>query len=157
MGHVLATWYMMSGTCLAMGLVHVVVWLRRWREPHMLMFSVSAIAIAGLAVSEAGMMAAASIEEMVRWLRFAHVPVFFVLAGLVAFVQLFFGTGRLSMHAIIPRAAPASLSSCLPSNRPARDRTHAGSCTGPRSNCPAWQRSVACHERVVPYGVVKEG
>ena len=69
MGHVLATWYMMSGTCLAMGLVHVVVWLRRWREPHMLMFSVSAIAIAGLAVSEAGMMAAASIEEMVRWLR----------------------------------------------------------------------------------------
>ena len=41
------------------------------------------------------MMSAQSVAEMARWLRFAHLPVFFVLLGLVAFVQLFFGTGRL--------------------------------------------------------------
>jgi signal transduction histidine kinase len=89
-----AAWFMMSGACFAIGLVHLVIWLRRRREPHILMFGVSAIAITVLAVCEVAMMTAASVEEMVRWLRFGHVPVFFVLCGLVAFVQFFFGTGR---------------------------------------------------------------
>ncbi|RPI44165.1 MAG: hypothetical protein EHM59_13550 [Betaproteobacteria bacterium] len=86
---------MMSGTCLAMGLVHLVVWLRRRQEPHLLMFAVSAIAIAVLGVAEVRLMTAESVGAMVRWLRFAHLPVFFVIAGLVAFVHFFFRTGRL--------------------------------------------------------------
>ena len=46
MGRIAEAWLMMSGVGLAMGLLHLVIWLRRSRELHLLMFSISALAIA---------------------------------------------------------------------------------------------------------------
>ena len=94
MAPIYAAWYMMSGTCLAMGLVHLLIGLRRRQEPHFILVGVSAVAIAVIGIVEARIMSAGSVSEVVRWLRFAHVPIFLMLVGLVGFVHLFFGTGR---------------------------------------------------------------
>ena len=78
-----------------MGLAHALLWLLERRRLANLCFSIVALAVAGLAITELGMMQAASPAEYGRWVRWFHLPNFFAVAGLVVFLRLEFGTGRL--------------------------------------------------------------
>ena len=78
-----------------MGLAHAVLWVLERRRLANLCFSIVALAVAALAITELGMMHAASPAEYGRWVRWFHVPNACATLGLVVFVRLEFGTGRL--------------------------------------------------------------
>ena len=77
-----------------MGLAHAMLWLLERRRLANLCFGIVALAVAGLAIAELGMMHAASAAEYGRWVRWFHVPNACAVVGLVVFVHLEFGTGR---------------------------------------------------------------
>ena len=70
------------------------LWLLERRRLANLCFSIVALAVAALAITELGMMQAASPAEYGRWVRWFHLPNACAVIGLVVFVHLEFGTGR---------------------------------------------------------------
>ena len=93
MDWVTAFWAMLIGGCVTMALPHLAVglWLRRGAH---LFFVVAASAVIGVAVGELFMMRATSVEQFARAQQWTHLPVFVLVVALVAFVRLYFGTGR---------------------------------------------------------------
>lgn len=87
-------WSGVAGAALAMAAAHGALWILDRRRFANLAFSVVALAVAGLSVAELGMMHSASATEYGAWVRWFHVPNFFAIVGLLAFVHLEFGTGR---------------------------------------------------------------
>ena len=118
MNAVVIVWGALGGTALAIAGVHMLLWLLDRRVWANLAFFVLAISIAVIAVTEVGMMHSATPDEFGRWVRWFHVPNFFLLAGIVFFVHLQFGTGRLWLGtAIIAiRAIQLSLNFLLEPN-----------------------------------------
>ena len=87
-------WSMAAAAALTLALVHLLVWaFDRTAGPN-LTFSLIALAVAGMAPTELGMMQAASPQEYGYWVRWFHVPLFFAIVGMVLFVRLHLGTGR---------------------------------------------------------------
>jgi signal transduction histidine kinase len=78
-----------------MALAHALLWLLERRRLANLCFGIVAVGVAGLAIAELGMMRSASPAEYGQWVRWFHLPNFFAIVGLVVFVHLEFGTGRL--------------------------------------------------------------
>ena len=87
MNAVTILWSSVAGAALAMAGAHGTLWMLDRRLAN-LAFSVVALAVAGLAIAELGMMHSASAAEYGAWVRWFHVPNFFVVVGLVAFVHL---------------------------------------------------------------------
>lgn len=91
-------WVTMSVACLVLGGIHAHVWLRR-REAIAtranLAFAVLAIAVAMMGVLELRMMRAATTEEFGRLLFWYHIPIWFGIAGIVAFTHFYLRAGRL--------------------------------------------------------------
>ena len=87
-------WSMAAGAALTLAVVHLLVWAFDRTARANLMFSIIALAVAGMAPTELGMMHAASPEEYGFWVRWFHVPLFFAIVGMVLFVRLHLGTGR---------------------------------------------------------------
>ncbi|HVJ23939.1 MAG TPA: hypothetical protein VM756_08390, partial [Burkholderiales bacterium] len=84
-----------------MGGAHGALWILDRRRLANLAFGVVALAVAGIAIAELGMMNSASAPEYGAWVRWFHLPNFFAIAGLVAFVHLQFGTGRAWLAGLI--------------------------------------------------------
>ena len=84
-----------------MGLAHALLWLLERRRLANLCFSIVALAVAGLAITELGMMHAASPAEYGRWVRWFHLPNVCAVIGLVVFVHLEFGSGRLWLAGVV--------------------------------------------------------
>ena len=101
MNAVVILWCTVAGAALAMAGAHGALWLFDRRGLPNLAFSVVALAVAGLAIAELGMMQAASAAAYGQWVRWFHVPNFFAIVGLVAFVHLQFGTGRAWLAGLI--------------------------------------------------------
>jgi two-component system, LuxR family, sensor kinase FixL len=59
-----------------------------------LCFVVAAAAVIGIAVGELLMMRASSVEQFARAQQWTYLPIFILVVALVAFVQLYFRTGR---------------------------------------------------------------
>jgi hypothetical protein len=76
------------------GAIHVVVWLQDRRAWANLAFSITALAVAGMAAFEMGLMHTDSVERFGVLMRWIQVPLFVLVAGVVGFVGLYFGTGR---------------------------------------------------------------
>jgi signal transduction histidine kinase len=74
--------------------LYAVVWTVDRRNLAYLALCVVAIAMAGVARCEVGMMHATTVAEYGDWARLCYLPVFFGLVGQVLFVQFFLGTGR---------------------------------------------------------------
>src|SRR5438093_267770 len=94
MSWVTVIWSIGSGACLALALMHFVVWWKDRTARANLIFSVMATAVAVLAALELAMMRAETpgpFGVAVRWL---HVPAWVVVASLVGFVRLYLRAGR---------------------------------------------------------------
>jgi two-component system sensor kinase FixL len=94
MSWVTIIWSMSAAISLTLGAIHVVVWLQDRKAWENLMFSITALAVAGIAACEMGLMHTDSIERFGALMRWGHVPLFVLVAGIVGFVSLYFGTGR---------------------------------------------------------------
>ena len=95
MNAVVMLWGALGGTALALAGVHILLWLLDRRAWANLAFFVLAISITAIAITELGMMHSATPAEYGRWVRWFHVPNFLLIAGIVFFVHLQFGTGRI--------------------------------------------------------------
>src|SRR5437016_8210010 len=94
MSWVTVIWSVGAGACLTLALMNCVVWWKDRAARANLVFSVLAIAVASFAALELALMRAQTPEqfgEVVRWL---HVPVWVMIASLVAFVRLYLRAGR---------------------------------------------------------------
>lgn len=88
-------WSVLLGGCLTLGLMHIVVWCNAGRRAAAhLAFTVAALSVAGIAVGELGLMAARDPAEFARIHRWLHVPVATLVAGIIAFIGLYFQTAR---------------------------------------------------------------
>jgi len=95
MGLVTTLWSMQAAAALTVAVLYGVVWTIDRRNLANLTLCLVAVAMAVAARDEVGMMHAATATEYGEWARLIYLPVFFAVIGLVLFVQLFLGTGRL--------------------------------------------------------------
>ena len=93
MDWVTAVWAMLIGGCVAMALSHLFVGMWQRRGAH-LCFVVAAAAVIGIAVGELFMIRATSVEQFARAQQWTHLPILILVVALVAFVRLYFRTGR---------------------------------------------------------------
>jgi C4-dicarboxylate-specific signal transduction histidine kinase len=94
-------WAGIAGTAVTLAGAHGLLWLLDRRGRANLAFCAVAIGVAGLAVTELGMMHSASPAEYGEWVRWFHVPNFLTVAGLVLFVHLQFGSGRVWLAGMV--------------------------------------------------------
>src|ERR1041385_5355185 len=101
MNAVVILWAGVAGTALTLAGGHGFLWLLERRTPANLAFCVVAISVAGIGMAELGMMHSTSPAEYGAWVRWFHVPNFLAIVGLIAFVRMEFGTGRLWLAATV--------------------------------------------------------
>jgi signal transduction histidine kinase len=94
MSLVTTLWSMEAAAALTLAVLYGVVWSIDRRNFANLTVCFVAIAMAGLARCEVGMMHAASAAQYGEWVRLAYLPVSVVLVGQLLFVYFFLGTGR---------------------------------------------------------------
>jgi signal transduction histidine kinase len=94
MSLVTTLWSMQAAAALTLAVLYGVVWSIDRRNYANLTVCFVAIAMAGLARCEVGMMHAASAIQYGEWARLAYLPVSVVLIGQMLFVYFFLGTGR---------------------------------------------------------------
>jgi len=107
MSYVTILWSVAGACALLLGSVHALVWMMDRRARANLYFSIVALSVVGIATSELGMMHSRTPAEWGEWVRWCHVPLFFLFCGLLLFVRAYFGTGRsgLIWVIIVSRAA----------------------------------------------------
>ena len=77
-----------------MALPYLLVGVRQRGAWVHLLFTSAAMAVSALAVLELAMMHAQSAKQLGQALQWLHLPVFVLVVAIVAFVRLYFGTGR---------------------------------------------------------------
>jgi PAS domain S-box-containing protein len=77
-----------------MALPHLFIGLKR-RVAANLFFALAALSVAGMAAGELAIMHARTTDAIGRAMQWAHIPIFFLVAGIAGFVHSYFGTGRL--------------------------------------------------------------
>jgi len=95
MSWVTIIWAMTASACITLALMHLLVWCQRHEAWANLLFALTAVAIAFVAVCELWMMRAATPAGFGIALRWAHLPVWLGVLGLVGFVRLYLRAGRL--------------------------------------------------------------
>ena len=85
---------MVVGSCLTLALVHAGVWWRDRSNPVHLAFSITVLGVALFGGCEFAMMRAQSVDAYGVALKWAHIPIFMMVWGVVSFVGWDFGTGR---------------------------------------------------------------
>ena len=94
MSWVTVIWSIGTGACLTLALMNCVVWWKDRTARANLVFSVMAIAVAIFAALELALMRAQTPEQFSEVVRWLHVPVWVMIASLVAFVRLYLRAGR---------------------------------------------------------------
>src|SRR5262245_35578119 len=85
---------MVASAALLLGVIHALRWAFDRRSRADLSFAVVALAFVGVAITELGSMYAASAKEWGSWIRWCHVPLFFLNVGVLVFIHDYLGTGR---------------------------------------------------------------
>lgn len=85
----------MACACTALALINLAVWLKQRAQYSSLLVTVSALAVAVIAVFEMMLMGAASAREYAVLVRWAQAPVFVLVMAVMAFVRVHFAAGRL--------------------------------------------------------------
>jgi len=101
MSYVTVLWSITGAAALLLALIHVCVWALDRHAWTNLAFAIVALAVAGIVPTELGMMYSATPGEWGEWVRWCHVPIFFAVTGIVVFIRLYLGTGRLWLAAVI--------------------------------------------------------
>jgi len=94
MNWVTTVWPMMAGACLTLGIVHLLIWLRRDASIAHLWFYIFAVSVTCYAGFELAMMQARTVEEFRPLQRWLQVAVFVLVVSTIWFVRSFFHTGR---------------------------------------------------------------
>ena len=94
MNWVTVIWSMIAAACLTLAAAHLLVWFRRRTAWANLLFSMTAIATAGLAACELWVMRAQTPEEFGAAIRWGHVPYWVIVVSLVGFVRTYLRAGR---------------------------------------------------------------
>lgn len=92
MNPIVFLWSLLSGACLMLAGLHVVVWLRNRQAWGNLLFSITVGGVVGLAAGELGTMQAATPEEYAAAIRWSHLSYGICVASCLAFVHLHFGS-----------------------------------------------------------------
>ena len=92
--HVTVLWSLVAGATALLGVVHFAYWISSRQARIHLVFTVTTLAFVGVAATEIWGMHAATPQEWGEAVRWCHVPLYFLVVGLVAFVSLYLGTGR---------------------------------------------------------------
>src|SRR5438876_10641363 len=94
MSWVTVIWSAGDGACLTLALMHIIVWWKDRAARANLAFSVMAVAVAIFAAFELALMRAQTPEQFGTIVRWLHVPLWVMVASLVAFVRLYLRAGR---------------------------------------------------------------
>jgi two-component system, LuxR family, sensor kinase FixL len=94
MSYVTVIWSVIASGSLLLALMYGCVWIMDRKAYASLAFAFEALAIVGTVIIELGLMHSSSPAEWGEWLRWSQVAVFLRTAALVAFIRLYFGTGR---------------------------------------------------------------
>src|SRR5260370_5211253 len=89
MSWVTVIWSIGSGACLALALMHVVIWCKDRAARANLLFAIMATAVAVFAALELAMMRAGTPGQFGVAVRWFHVPAWVVGASLVGFLRLY--------------------------------------------------------------------
>ena len=87
-------WSMVASACLTLAAIYVLVWYRNRTAVAHLLFSVTAASAAGFAFCELSLMRSQTPAELDAAIRWAQVPLFFLLVGLIWFVCIYLEAGR---------------------------------------------------------------
>jgi len=94
MSWVIVVWSMAASASLTLAGIHFLVWVKERTARADLVFSITAVATAGMAATEVWMMRAGTAEQFSTALRWAHVPIWIALVSLVLFARLYLRAGR---------------------------------------------------------------
>lgn len=95
MHYVTILWSGAAAATLLLAMVHAAIWANDRNARASLALSLIALAVVGIAYTELGMMMSETPDQWARWVRWCHLPLFLFFTGIVWFVQVHFGTGRL--------------------------------------------------------------
>lgn len=91
---VTVVWSMIASTCLTLAVMYFLVWISNRAGYAHLLFSINAASMAAFATCELWMMRAATPDELLLALRWAHVPLFSWLVSTTWFVWVYLQAGR---------------------------------------------------------------
>ena len=91
---VTVVWSMIASACLTLAAIYFLVWFRNRAEWAHLLFSMNAASMTAFAFCELWMMRAATPDELLIALRWAHVPLFSWLLSTTWFVWVYLRAGR---------------------------------------------------------------
>ena len=94
-------WPMMGAASLTLALIHLLIWFKQGHQTAHLMFAVTGISVAALAIFELLMMTAPTAERYGVLLRWVHLPFALMMIGIVAFVRLNLQVGRLWLAMLV--------------------------------------------------------
>ena len=94
MSYVTILWSMAAAAALLLGVVHALVWANDRQSRSSLAFSFLALSVVAVAAIELGMMHAHTPDEWGRWVRWCHLPLFFLIIGTFVFIRLYLGAGN---------------------------------------------------------------
>ncbi len=87
-------WIALAAASGTLGLLHLVIWLRRRSEYAQLLFFCLTASIAACGALELMMMRATTAAQYASALRWAHVPLSVAILSMVGFVRFYFAAGR---------------------------------------------------------------
>ncbi len=94
-------WSMGAAVCLTLALIHLAIWSQRSSQVAHLFFALTAFGAAGNALAELGMMKATTVGAYAIALRISFVPIALLVVSFAWYVRKYFGTGRLSLTAVV--------------------------------------------------------
>lgn len=95
LGFTVIAWPLMAGMCVAIGVIHLLTWIKLPQQRANLVFFLMAFSVAGLILFELQLMHAPSPEEYEHLVRWLHIPSYLFFISLVLFVRVYFNAGRL--------------------------------------------------------------
>jgi signal transduction histidine kinase len=94
MSLVTVLWSMGAAAALTLAVLYGAAWWSERRNLGNLMFCLTAVAVAGIARAEVGMLHATTVAAFGEWARWYHLPLFLAIVGQLLFVRYYLGTGR---------------------------------------------------------------
>lgn len=102
-------WPMISGACVMLGVIHLVIWLKQTDQPANLAFAIAAVSLAVFAICELMMMRAQTPYAYATVLRWGHIPIATLVLGMIGFFLLRYRAGSRPLAVMAALARIVSL------------------------------------------------
>jgi len=101
MNWVVVIWSLVAGACLALAAVHLISWVRQRESLANLMFSLVALATAGMAACELLMMFPGTLDRFTGLLQWYNFSRWLVTVALVGFIHFYLRAGRAWLEILV--------------------------------------------------------